>query len=112
MKFTLTAKYQFNKRGKDGKSRNYLYYFLNGIQILRQKYPFNTDYEYGLQARLLISEEYLLNGNLYQTRYDIDKLKERHVKYPISKKKLVELMVPNDLKINISNEKQASNSNA
>jgi len=36
-----------SKKCKDGKYRNYLLYFLNGVQILKQKIPFNTRYDRG-----------------------------------------------------------------
>jgi hypothetical protein len=47
MKYKLTYKIQLSKRGKDNKSRSYLIYFLNGVQILKQKIPFEDDYENG-----------------------------------------------------------------
>lgn len=107
--FKLTKKYQFRKKCKDGCSRNYIIYFLNGVQILKQKYPFDEKREPPYDAKVSISEDYLLNGYIHQTRvYGLrcgiseeqrNKLKSREVKFPVSKKVLNEMGVPNDLKI-------------
>lgn len=112
MDFTLFRHYQHSKKCKDGKKRNYLIYFLNNIEILKQKMPYDENYDYGFQFRTYISNEYLLNGNLHQTRRYIrgpwwraltPKMdgKIRHVKYPISRKILNKLNVPKDLRIDI-----------
>lgn len=102
------------KRSKhcDGKFRNVLQYYLNGVLILEQKYPFDADFDYGYQFRTDIKDEYLLNGNLHQTRqyesshyywWRCSKQKKegkvRHVKYPISKKVLSQFNIPKDVKI-------------
>jgi hypothetical protein len=106
--FKLTRKYQFSKRCKDGRSRNFLLYFLNGVQILKQKIPYNEDYEKGFDRHTAIYEEFLLNGRLHQTRTadvhcGMKKTgKTRHVSFPVSRKILNQLQVPNDLKIGIS----------
>ena len=60
MEYKLTHKFQLNKRSKDNKSRSYLIYFLNGIEILKQKLPFEEDYELGFQHHTGIENEYLL----------------------------------------------------
>jgi hypothetical protein len=104
MIYKLTRNSQYSKHDKDGKDRNHLTYYINGIEILKQKIPFNTNWEHGFDRRTVISNEYLLNGKLYQTRYfqtgTPDKPKKiRNVSYPISKKILSELGIPNDLKI-------------
>jgi hypothetical protein len=108
MKYLLTCNSQYSKHDKDGKDRNYLTYYINGVKILKQKIPFNTNWEHGFDRRTVISNEYLLNGRLYQTRYfetgcsctPSDKPKKiRNVSFPISKKILSELGIPNDLKI-------------
>jgi hypothetical protein len=107
MDFKLTKKYQFSKRSKlDGKSRNYLTYFLNGIEILKQKVPFDESLERGFDRRTAIRNEYIMNGKMYQTRIsdvwcgkDNSKNKTREVYFPISKKRLSEMGVPLNLKI-------------
>lgn len=99
MMFKLKSKSQINKHCKDGKDRSYLCYFLNDVKILQQKLPFNENFEDGFNHRTSIYDEYILNGKMYQTRYDDDTKKERHVSYPLSKIKLKELGVPNDFKI-------------
>jgi hypothetical protein len=98
MEYKLTEKVSLNKRGKDGKSRSYLTYFLNGVEILKQKLPYEEDYEYGFQHRTGIDNVYLLNGKINQIRTKFDK--SRIVKFPVSKNKLVG--VPNDFKIELS----------
>ncbi len=96
----LTSHYQHSKRGKDGKARNYIIYFLNDVEILKQKVPFDEKYELGFQNRTHFKNTYLLNGKLYQTREKSYSTKEaRDVCFPISKKKLSQFDIPKDLKI-------------
>lgn len=107
MKYKLTCNYHYSKHDKDGKDRNYLTYYINGVKILKQKIPFNTNWEHGFDRRTVIDNEYLLNGKLYQTRYfengcsctPDEPKKIRNVSYPISKKILSELGIPKDVKI-------------
>lgn len=100
MEFKLTSKCQVNKRGKDKKCRSHLIYFLNDIQILKQKLPFESNYENGFNHHTHFSNVYLFNGKLHQTRIKFKKT--RDVSYPISKKKLKQLEVPGDFKIELS----------
>jgi hypothetical protein len=97
--FKLTKNNKINKHCNDGKDRSYKQYFLNDVNILQQKIPFNEQFEEGFNIRLSIYDEYILNGKMYQTRYDIDKKKERHVSYPLSKEKLKQFNIPKDFKI-------------
>lgn len=113
MKHTLTSHTQINKKDKAGKSRSYLLWFIDGVQILKQKFPYDDQCEKGFDHRTSIYDAFVLGGNLYQTRkvhkgykrneeldkYDVVYSKERHVSYPISKKKLNELGVLPDVKI-------------
>jgi rRNA maturation protein Nop10 len=153
MEFILTQKYQFRKKCKDGHRRNYLIYFLNDIQILKQKIPFDTSYKAGHDCRTHIDDDFLLNGCIHQKRkngleylsseerinfqrsitlsdtldgekkkhsmtipptFSIDnpygvkytkKVKIRTTRFPVSKKILKQLEVPNDLKIELSESK-------
>ena len=100
MEYKLTDKCQINKRGKDKKCKSYLVYFLNDVQILKQKLPFEDDYENGFNHRTSFNNVYLLNGKLHQTRIKFEKI--RDVSYPISKNKLKQLEVPMDFKIELS----------
>jgi len=114
MDYKLTCNVKHVKHCKDGKDRNILQYFLNGVLILEQKYPFDTDYDRGYDHRTDIRDEYLLNGKLYQTRQykpsDIwwrcfknkQEGKIRNVKYPISKKLLEQFNIPKDFRIDAS----------
>lgn len=97
MEFILTCKVKHSVKCKDKKRRNFLLYFINGVLILKQKYPFNEQYDYGFQYRTDICDEYILNGKMYQTRSE-----DRQCVYPISKKVLAKLNIPDDLKITIS----------
>jgi hypothetical protein len=109
--YKLTRKYQISKKGKDGKNRNYILYFLNNILILKQKAPFNEDREYGYDGCCIVENEYVLNGKLYQTRFsDSDqsmlngfyqKTNPRNVSYPLSKNIMAQFAIPKDLKIEI-----------
>lgn len=98
MKHELTQKVSLNKKGKDGKSRSYLIYFLNDVEILKQKLPYEEDYEYGSQHQTGIDDVYLLDGKIHQVRTKFDK--SRIVKFPVSKNKLEG--IPNDSKIELS----------
>lgn len=96
--FKLESKSKINKHCKDGKDRSYKMYFLNDVQILQQKKPFDKDFEEGFNHRIHIDNEYILNGKMYQTRYS-DNKKTRHVSYPLSKEKLKQFNIPKDFKI-------------
>lgn len=102
MEYKLTSFCQHSKKCKDGKSRNFIIYFLNGVEILKQKLPFDENMEKGFDGKIFIEDEFLLNGKLYQTRFRDYKDKKRVVSYPISKKRLIELNVPSDIKISIN----------
>lgn len=96
MEHILEAHCQYSKTCKDGKNRNFLIYFLDGVEILKQKIPFNEKYEAGYDRLTHITGEYILNGNLYQKRYKSNgcgskPYEIREVKFPISKKKLEKL---------------------
>jgi hypothetical protein len=65
MNYILTNHRQYSKKCKDGKHRNYSIYFLNGIQILKQKIPFDTNWDRGFDRRTGIYDEYILNGKMY-----------------------------------------------
>ena len=96
--YKLTYNCQINKRGKDKKSRSFLIYFLNGIEILKQKIPFEINYDNGFNHKTDIKNDYLLNGRIHQTRTKFEKTRE--VSFPISKNKLIQIGVPMELKIN------------
>lgn len=99
-KFILTKKYQFAKHDKDGKDRNYLLYFLNGKQILKQKVPFDSEAERGYDKNTRIFDEHIENGRIHQTRTHLGV--SRKVSFPLSKNKLNELGVNNETTIYIS----------
>lgn len=107
MNYHLTSKYQHSKRLSNGKTRSLLLYFLNNILIFTQKVPFNEKADHGYN-KWHYENVYLLNGYIYQTRFDniwqeekIYKKISRNVKYPISKKILKEIGIPNDIKIEV-----------
>jgi len=97
--YKLSRKVQARKKGKDGKSKHLNLYFLNDILILKQKLPFDENFEEGFNIRTTIQDEYLLNNILYQTRIKDGKI--RDVKFPISKVILYDFNIPENLKINI-----------
>jgi hypothetical protein len=100
MEYKLTQHTQMSKTCGDGKNRNFRLYFLNGIQILKQKVPFQSDWEQGFDRRTSTYNVYLLNNNLHQTReYNRG---PRNVKYPVSKKILEQFNISKDLKIELS----------
>ena len=103
MEFKLTSKCQYSHRDKDGHNRNYLSFYLNDVLILKQKIPFDTDWEKGFDRRTSIYDVYLLNGKLYQKRSKNfgcgnpnNKSDARKVSYPLSKKILNEFNIPKD----------------
>jgi hypothetical protein len=104
MEYKLTCKVQCSKKCADGKKRNYLLYFLNGVQILRQKFPYDEGYDKGFDKRTAIYDEYLLNGSLHQTRKHWHGCSQqpRQVRYPISKAKIQQFDIPQNHRIEIS----------
>jgi hypothetical protein len=111
MDYKLTSKYQHAKVLPNGKRRSVRLYFLNDIQIFKQKVPFDETSEYGA-GKWLFKNEYLLNGYIYQTRRDnnswdfISKSwidgKSRDVHFPVSKRTLEPFNIPNDIKIDLT----------
>lgn len=93
---SLTCKYQHSLHCKDGKRRNYLLIFFNDVLILKQKVPFDTDYDKGYDRTTGIDNIYLLNGKIYQTRTREGKVRE--VSFPVSKKVLNQLNIDNSIK--------------
>jgi hypothetical protein len=110
MEFKLTKHYQYSKKCKDGKRRNYLLYFLNDVQILKHKISFDENDEKGFDRHTYFYNEYILNGKLHQTRTTncrcgaLPTGKTKEIYRPVSRLKLQELQVPNDLKISIDEE--------
>ena len=111
----LTMTYQHSKHCTDGKRRNYYIYFLNGVEILRQKAPYDETMDHGYGSGTHVDDVYLHNGNIHQTRQYSgnsgtwwrasrvrDKGKIRNVKFPVSKKILTELGVSKGDKILLS----------
>jgi hypothetical protein len=98
----LTRKTQFGKKEKDGKSRNYVLYFLNNELLLKQKYPFDPEKERGYDVKTSISGEYIFNGRMYQMRRHVDTHEIRQVSFPVSQMKLKKHGVSNDIKITLT----------
>jgi len=92
MDYKLTTNRQYSHHDKDGADRNYVSYFLNGVLILKQKIPFDKNWEVGFDRRTSIYDEYILNGKMYQKRRkwlgccnaDNDKTEIREVSLHIS----------------------------
>lgn len=109
MEYKLTINRQYSYHDKDGHDRNYISYYLNDILILKQKIPFDTNYEHGFDRRTLIYDEYILNGKLYQKRRKHfgcshpgnDETEIREVSFPLSKNKLKQFDIPKDFKIEV-----------
>ena len=101
------SNWQYSHHDKDGCDRNYVSFYLNDVLILKQKIPFDTNWERGFDRRTSIYDVYLLNGKLYQKRSknfgcshpDNDKSEVREVSYPISKKVLVQFDIPKDFRV-------------
>ena len=100
MVYKLTENTQCRKRCKDGKSRNFMSYYLNGELILKQKLPFDETLRKGYDGRWHYKDIYLLNNNIHQTRYDREET--RVIKFPASRKVLSKFNIPKDLKINLT----------
>lgn len=107
MDYRLTANTQFSHHDKDGRDRNYISYFLNDILIIKQKIPFDTNWESGFDRRVHIYDAYILNGKMYQKRqfsYGCgdsrnDKTEVRNVSFPLSKRVLSQFNIPKDFRI-------------
>ena len=110
MEYKLTSNWQYSHHDIDGCDRNYVSFYLNDVFLLKQKIPFDIDFEVGFDRRTSIYDIYLLNGKLYQKRHktfgcsdpDNEYQKVREVYYPVSKKKLSQFNIPKDLKIELS----------
>ena len=104
----LTTNWHYSHHDTDGHDRNYLSFYLNDVLILKQKIPFDRNWEVGFDRRTSIYDLYLLNGRIYQKRQkyygcshpDNGKPKIREVSFPISKKRLEQFNIPKDLVIN------------
>jgi len=106
MEFIGTTKYQHAAVLRNNTRRSIMLYFVNGIQIFKEKIPFDENYEQGT-GKWVFTNVYLLNGKLYQTRSN-DRwcnhtstyiIKSRDVKFPLSKRILEQVNIPVDLKI-------------
>ena len=53
MEFKLTTNRQYSHHDKDGADRNYISYFLNGVLILKQKIPFDTNWELEIRKKAI-----------------------------------------------------------
>lgn len=110
MEFKLTSNWQYSHHDKDGRDRNYLSFYLNGMLIFKQKIPFDKNLKPGFDRNTAIYDVYLLNGKLHQKRCkDVDILpqhneypKIREVSFPISKNKLTLFNIPKNLRIDES----------
>ncbi len=101
MENKLTFKFQRNKRNpKSGISNSHYIFFLNGVEVLKQKVPYELDYDQGCQHHTGIENVYYLNGKIYQDREKFGKV--RNVSFPVSKNRLSELNIPKDLKIEMT----------
>lgn len=109
MEYKLTIKTQYSKRDNLGVNRNYILFFLNGVLILKQKIPFDSDYEKGFDRRTSIYDIYILNNKLYQKRKKWlgcsnpanAEQNVREIYYPLSKKVMSQFNIPEDFKIEI-----------
>jgi len=107
MEFKLTSNWQYSHHDKDGCDRNYISYYLNDVLILKQKIPFDANWEHGFDRRTSIYGEYILNGKMYQKRSKIldcshpdnDKIEIREVSFPLSKKRLAQFNMPKDVRV-------------
>lgn len=112
-KLTMTT--QHSKRCTDGKRRNFYIYFIDGVEILRHKAPYDDSMDHGYQYGTHVDDVYLYKGNIHQTRrysgngyawWRSSKVKGegkvRNVKFPVSKKMLMELGVNKGDKILLS----------
>lgn len=110
MKYKLVCKYSHAKKQINGKTRSIRYYYLNNVLIFQQKVPFDENMRYGYGGKWHYENEYLLDGKLFQTRYNnvyhsVTAIYEkmcRDVYYPVSKRKLEEVGFPNGLKLELS----------
>jgi hypothetical protein len=111
MEFKLTSNWQYSHHDKDGCDRNYISFYLNNVLILKQKIPFDINWESGFDRRTSIYDVYLLNGKLYQKRRkylgcshpDNDKMRIREVSFPLSKNRLAQFNIPKDFKVELKN---------
>ena len=104
MEYKLTYSAQLSHHDKDGRDRNYLSFYLNGVFIFKQKIPFDKQYNAGHDRRTSFDNIYLMNGKIYQERQKVDggcQGEIRKVSYPVSRKKLEPFNIPINLKIHL-----------
>lgn len=84
----LTLKYQLSKKCKDGKSRNFCLFFIDGELALKLKVPYNENYEKGYDTKCHFSDITYDEKYIYMTKISDGKNepKIRNVKYPRKKK--------------------------
>jgi hypothetical protein len=82
----LTLYIKSRGKCKDGKTRGFAIFRLNGVDILKQKLPYIENADWGFQHQTSFKNIYLLGGRLYQTR--VKEGKRREVSFPVSKSKL------------------------
>ena len=92
----LRKKTKFRVHDKDGKRRNYIVYTLNDELLMKQKYPFDEKGELGFDIRINITDDYLLNGRIHQTRTNVDTQEVRKVSFPASKNVLQKYDIKKD----------------
>lgn len=86
----ITIKYYRRKKCRDGVSRNYVAFIANDVEILRIKDPFELNWDSGYQLHTDISNVRFEHGRIYLTKSKFGKV--RQVSYPISKKKLSQVL--------------------
>jgi len=105
MEFVLTSNIQKGRKCSDGKSRTLITYYVNGVEILTQKVPYDEEYDFGFCHRIGIYDVYVLGNNIYQKRQKIgctlpdEEIPVRDVKFPLSKKVLEDIGLPPDFKL-------------
>ncbi len=104
---------QHSKRCSDGRRRNFFLFFIDGVQVMSQKIPYDESMERGYDGTISLENVYYEKGSIHQTRvgrHKWDPVKKawgagerRQVKFPVSRKILKELSLPDEIKIELAN---------
>jgi len=109
-KLTMTA--QHSKRCSDGRRRNFFLFFIDGVQVMSQKIPYDETMEWGYDGTISLENVYYENGSIHQTRvgrHKWDPVKKawgagerRQVKFPVSRKFIGSLNLQKEIKIELT----------
>lgn len=112
MEHKLTVKAQHSKKCSDGRRRNFFLFFIDDLLVMQQKIPYDETMEWGYDGVLHLEDVHYQNGRIHQTRVGRNKWsstekrwipgKKRKVHFPVSRKTLGDINLPEGIKIELT----------